>query len=165
MEAWDQAVTAIVQASQIKPSATTKATVAVLAGALAKSAFHGKTLVPVKLSLTGTFVLLSTQLQSGFPILPRTCRRIFAKDRRKPWEPLTGRGKNTYTTINNMLNNILKMDGAQKLSKADQKSINGGRDSVGCWAGCNNKPNGTFCYYDYHCLCPGECISQSCFPY
>lgn len=42
-----------------------------------------------------------------------------------------------------MLKNILKLDGAQKLSKNEQKSINGG--FIGCF---NNSPN----------ICPiGQC--------
>jgi len=42
-----------------------------------------------------------------------------------------------------MLNRIVKLNGAQMLSKTEQKTINGGWACVECPPGCKCQPNGT----------------------
>lgn len=70
-----------------------------------------------------------------------------------------------------MLKNILKLEGAQGLTKNEQKSVNGGMLSVsrGCSAyhqqfvSCAGALEGRLCYTN-NCQCPGQCHSEVCIP-
>lgn len=64
-----------------------------------------------------------------------------------------------------MFNNILNMEGVEKLTKNEQKELNGGLGPIGCSGNCTGKPSGSRCYYDDHCGCPGECGGGQCWPY
>lgn len=66
-----------------------------------------------------------------------------------------------------MLKNILKLNGAQKLGKAEQVDINGGfRPNIRpTRLDCVGEPNGTLCYHNGHPECPGECSGGECIPY
>jgi hypothetical protein len=48
-----------------------------------------------------------------------------------------------------MLKNILKLDGAQQLSKKEQKEINGGK--INCTSKSNNCPAGQCCKVGNYC--------------
>jgi hypothetical protein len=53
-----------------------------------------------------------------------------------------------------MLKNILNLDGAQQLSKSEQKTINGGK--IACWGTTNTScPSGYCCSGE-----PGYCIKN-----
>lgn len=68
-----------------------------------------------------------------------------------------------------MLKTILKLNGAQELSKADQKAINGGGGpglptcSDYCAVGDFSQKD---CYWMNHCDCPGTCHHNGeCIPW
>ena len=56
-----------------------------------------------------------------------------------------------------MLKNILKTNGAQKLSKNELQAINGGKIAAHCPVGCAGKNEDDHCYASANCKCPGVC--------
>ncbi|MFT5890126.1 MAG: hypothetical protein ACI9Y7_000215 [Dokdonia sp.] len=59
---------------------------------------------------------------------------------------------------------LIDLKGAVSLNKAQQKEVNGGGKL--CNANCSGRPNGSMCYYQGHCGCPGQCFSgYGCVPW
>lgn len=62
-----------------------------------------------------------------------------------------------------MLKNISNLEGAQQLNKEQQQSINGG--GLSCNKSCSGNNNGSLCFKDGHCGCPGYCSGSECILY
>ena len=59
---------------------------------------------------------------------------------------------------------LMNLKGAMSLSKDQLKEVNGALRPR-CNGNCSGRPNGSQCYMDGHCGCPGYCISGDCIPW
>ncbi|WP_147415908.1 hypothetical protein [Ulvibacterium marinum] len=61
------------------------------------------------------------------------------------------------------MKSLFDLSGVKVLTSFEQKTIAGG---VKCPASCVGRPQGSACYGNGHCGCPGECNAfETCIPY